>query len=207
MEDITLDERFDYRNLLIPVDGTKESEYMVDWAIQNMYREGDRFHLLHVIPKRYPTSTYYAFEEYVPDMPDPEQESAWRSDAEKYIHQKLVPILSASQVPFTTDVVAYETDTSSVGEIICERATEQRAAAVIMASHGKGRVKEFFIGSVTNYCLHRCKVPVVIFRNPATKFVGEGEKTPTGEEAAAAKTTKDATNGSGGVPKEKEHAM
>jgi hypothetical protein len=27
-------------------------------------------------------------------------------------------------------------------------------------------VKEFFIGSVTNYCLHRCKRPVVIYRSP-----------------------------------------
>ena len=32
--------------------------------------------------------------------------------------------------------------------------------------HGKGRVREFFVGSVANYCLHRCKKPVVIFRSP-----------------------------------------
>ena len=45
-------------------------------------------------------------------------------------------------------------------------AADLDAAAVIMASHGKGRVKEFFVGSVANYCLHRCKKPVVIFRSP-----------------------------------------
>jgi hypothetical protein len=36
-------------------------------------------------------------------------------------------------VQFTAEVVAYETDNSSIGEIICERATDTDAAAVIMA--------------------------------------------------------------------------
>ena len=51
--------------------------------------------------------------------------------------------------------MAFETDTSSIGEVICERAADTGAAAVVMASHGKGRFRELFIGSVTNYCLHR----------------------------------------------------
>ena len=52
MEDVNLDERpFQYRSILIPIDGTHESEYMVDWAINNFYREGDQMHLLHVIPE------------------------------------------------------------------------------------------------------------------------------------------------------------
>ena len=40
---------------------------------------------------------------------------------------------------------------------------------MIMASHGKGRFREFFIGSVTNYCLHRCKKPVIVYRSPPAK--------------------------------------
>ena len=55
-----------------------------------------------------------------------------------------------------------------MGEIICERAVDEDVAAVIMASHSKSRVREFFIGSVANYCLHRCKKPVIVFRAPPT---------------------------------------
>ena len=36
------------------------------------------------------------------------------------------------RVKFTAEVVAYETDNSSIGEIICERAADTNAAAVIM---------------------------------------------------------------------------
>lgn len=170
------------RHVLIPVDGTPQSEYMVDWALANFCREGDQVNLIHVIPNRYPSNYYSAFEEYVPDLPDPEQEAAWRSDAEKYMAKKIYPMLKASGVQFTAEVVAYETDNSSIGEIICERATDTDAAAVIMASHGKGRVREFFIGSVTNYCLHRCKKPVVIFRSPPTIDAEEKTDQPASTE-------------------------
>ena len=109
------------RQILLPVDGTPNSEVMVDWALENFCREGDQINLLHVIPKcvvhyrlphgsvrrsvrvstpgtpklsrgserdddtrhpvasparRYaPASTMYGFEEYVIDVPDPEQVS------------------------------------------------------------------------------------------------------------------------------------
>lgn len=58
-----------------------------------------------------------------------------------------------------------ETDSSSVGHVVCQKASELRAAAVVMGNHNKGPVKEFFIGSVSQYVMHHCKVPVVIVRN------------------------------------------
>jgi len=39
------------RQVLLPVDGTAQSEYMVDWALANFCREGDQVNILHVIPK------------------------------------------------------------------------------------------------------------------------------------------------------------
>jgi nucleotide-binding universal stress UspA family protein len=96
----------------------------------------------------------------------PIQEAAWRADAEAYLRRKIYPVIEAAGLRYTAEVVAYETDNTSVGEIVCERAAEMDAAAVIMASHGKSRIREFFIGSVTNYALHRCKRPVIVFRAP-----------------------------------------
>jgi hypothetical protein len=66
---------------------------------------------------------------------------------------------------------------------VCERAVDSNAAAVIMAAQGKGRIKEFFVGSVTNYCLHRSKVPVIVFRAPH----GDGKKPDTPDAAEAKK--------------------
>ena len=46
------------------------------------------------------------------------QEASWRADAEKYIQQKLAPVLSASKGPFITDVVAYETGAHAVASTV-----------------------------------------------------------------------------------------
>lgn len=55
-----------------------------------------------------------------------------------------------------------EVDTESVGHVLCKKADELDAVAIVMASHSKGRMAEFFLGSVTQYCTHHSKRPVVI---------------------------------------------
>jgi len=93
------------------------------------------------------------------------QETAWRNDALKWIEANLAPIFDKAQIDYKIDIVAYDTNSSSVGEILCEKATLlDDAVAVCVASTSKGRLKEFFIGSVCNYCLHRCKKPVIVFK-------------------------------------------
>ncbi len=45
-----------------------------------------------------------------------------------------------------------EVDTDSIGNVICRKADEVDAAAVVMASHTRSKLTEFVLGSVTNYC-------------------------------------------------------
>ncbi len=52
-----------------------------------------------------------------------------------------------------------------MGHIICQKAAELRASAVVMGTHNKGAVKEFFMGSVSHYIMQNCKCPVVVVRN------------------------------------------
>lgn len=47
-----------------------------------------------------------------------------------------------------------------VGDAIVLKAEEVDAAAVVMASHGKSSLAEFFLGSITNFCTHHCTQPV-----------------------------------------------
>lgn len=58
--------------------------------------------------------------------------------------------------------VQSEVDTESVGHVLCKKADELDAVAICMATHNKGRMAEFFLGSVTQYCTHHSKRPVII---------------------------------------------
>lgn len=53
-------------------------------------------------------------------------------------------------------------DTDSIGNVVCKKAEDLEVISVIMASHSKSKLTEFFLGSVTNYCTHHCKKPILV---------------------------------------------
>lgn len=55
-----------------------------------------------------------------------------------------------------------DTDTDSIGNVVCQRAEALAVVAVVMAGHSKSKVGDFFMGSVTNFCTHHCKKPVLV---------------------------------------------
>lgn len=63
-------------------------------------------------------------------------------------------------------IIKSEVDSSNVGHVICQKAEELRATCVLMGSHNKGPVAEFFMGSVSQYVSHHCKTAVVIVKQP-----------------------------------------
>jgi nucleotide-binding universal stress UspA family protein len=157
-----------HRNILIAVDNSDDSLKACQWAIENMYRQGDEFHLLHVIPA--PTPEVVGG--FAPGMgaadallltdPDPAVDKRNLEAAKKFIQEKFVPIVAQANIPYKVEIVRFNTDNDSIGEVLCARAVDLDATAVIMASHNKGRIKEFFLGSVTSYCTHHCKQPVLV---------------------------------------------
>ena len=63
-------------------------------------------------------------------------------------------MLVAVQIPHQVEISKFSLtdDNDSIGSIICKRAEQINAVAVVLAKHNKGRIAEFFVGSVTNYC-------------------------------------------------------
>lgn len=49
-----------------------------------------------------------------------------------------------------------------IGGTICSHAQELGAVAVVMVSHGRRRLTEMLMGSVSNYVAHKCSQPVLL---------------------------------------------
>mmetsp|Transcript_26067 Transcript_26067/g.36109 ORF Transcript_26067/g.36109 Transcript_26067/m.36109 type:complete len:145 (+) Transcript_26067:206-640(+) len=47
---------------------------------------------------------------------------------------------------------------------ICDYAVSHNADLLVVASRGLGAVKRFLLGSVSGYCVHNCKVPVLVVK-------------------------------------------
>ncbi len=51
-----------------------------------------------------------------------------------------------------------------MGHVLCKKAQELSAVAIVMASHNRGKMSQLLVGSVTQYATHHSKVPVVVVR-------------------------------------------
>jgi len=155
-------EGFPKRHILVPVDESAGAAKACNWALENFYREGDVLHLFHVIPpgQYVVLSTDLGVEEVVED--DPETQRKVEDHARQHLTTKYVPVLEEKKVTYQIEIVRFATDNDSIGSIVCKRAEQLNAAAVVMAKHNKGSIQEFFVGSVCNYCTHHCKTPVLI---------------------------------------------
>ena len=153
----------------------------------------------HRIPARFPQYAWGMYDDSFVEVPDPEEEKKWREDCAKYVAETLLPILDQrGNVTYKLDIIAYEMNNTSIGEVVCEKAKIIDADLVVMASHRKGRLQEFFVGSVTNYCLHHSKVPLLVYKGP--KETDINTKYYTGDISKKEKETSSSQHKEGKTP-------
>ncbi|XP_056166035.1 universal stress protein A-like protein isoform X1 [Syzygium oleosum] len=50
---------------------------------------------------------------------------------------------------------------------ICTAVDELNIQFIVLGSHSRGAIKRAFLGSVSNYCVHNAKCPVLVVKKPA----------------------------------------
>mmetsp|Transcript_25221 Transcript_25221/g.54824 ORF Transcript_25221/g.54824 Transcript_25221/m.54824 type:complete len:162 (+) Transcript_25221:155-640(+) len=154
------------RVLVFPVDDSDDSQKAFEWVITNFFKDNDEVHLIHVIPRTAYAATYAVpAVDFTPGIDRDKYEKAVRTAEEFIVKRFLSRIPINCQSTPIVHVIKSETDSESVGHIICQKAFDLNATAVVMGNHNKGPVREFFMGSVSQYITHHCKRPVIIIRN------------------------------------------
>ncbi|CAK7326601.1 unnamed protein product [Dovyalis caffra] len=64
-------------------------------------------------------------------------------------------------------VVETLTEIGDPKERICEAVEKLNIDLLILGSHNRGPVQRAFLGSVSNYCVHNAKCPVLVVKKPA----------------------------------------
>lgn len=152
------------RNLVVAVDDSETSERACSWALHNLYRSGDTFHLLRIIPTLPFRASYGGpVLDGMVFYAEPPTE-AFRSAAEHFVEHRFEPQLKAAGVPYRADIIVEACDESvaGVGQAICDKAEELGAAVVVLGSHMSGGLMEFMLGSVATHVAHHCRRPVAV---------------------------------------------
>mmetsp|Transcript_7082 Transcript_7082/g.12121 ORF Transcript_7082/g.12121 Transcript_7082/m.12121 type:complete len:159 (+) Transcript_7082:51-527(+) len=152
---------------LFPCDDTDASQRAFEWTLKTLvHSQQDELHLLHVIPRtKFAASAYSVPAIDVPVSVDRSAYEAMIRKAEEFIVRRFLSHMpSDSQITPIVHIIKSETDTESMGHIICQKAEDIKSTIVVMANHNKSGLTEWLAGSVSQYVMHHCKKPVLIAR-------------------------------------------
>ena len=141
------------------------------WAVREIYRDGDKFHLMYVVKSLKPPmevfhpgpGTAYSF-----SQPGKHHEEAKILAAKKAIESRFVPVLDEKFVPYEIHLFAENHDAKAekIGQTILKCAEGLETDLVVIARHNQGsEEKDRFtgnVGSVAAFVSKHCKHPVAI---------------------------------------------
>lgn len=136
--------------LLVAVDDTESSDRAFEFAANYADRLGAELHLIHVVRRQL-------------NMSATEYDTVLQSTEDKVSRRfisKLAP--NASRPQPVIHIIKSETDSDSIGQVLVKKAQAEKAMALVVASHNKGKLKELFTGSVTKYVVANLRTPVVV---------------------------------------------
>ena len=172
-----------YDCILVPTDGSTETERAVEHAVELAAAHGADLHAVYVV-----NSATFA------GLP---METSWegvgdvlREEGEAALAR--VEELAADRgVPVETRLLD-----GSPSRRIVEYAESEDCDLVVMGTHGRGGIDRLLLGSVAEGVVRACSVPVL------TVQVGDREAPEENETADGSETTDDSESGTEGVPVE-----
>ncbi|RMH11200.1 MAG: universal stress protein [Gemmatimonadetes bacterium] len=160
-EDVEVDlaARPTIRHILVPLDGSREAEAVLEWARALAAVDGGRITLLRVFP--YPEEFASAYLPHTVQI-NTELLDEGRQRAREYIEAEVAKLRDQGY-EVDGDVVV----DSSPAQGIVHWAGEHPVDVIAMATHGRGGVSRLLLGSVTDKVLRSAHIPVLAFRPPA----------------------------------------
>ncbi|MCQ9619881.1 universal stress protein [Weissella cibaria] len=147
------DVNVNYKNILVPVDGSKEAEAALGKAIQVAIRNGEdaNLHILHVIDTR----AFQNVTDFKTTMVEQVAETA-KKTLDAYLQQ--AKNAGVQNVDYTIEY-------GSPKDIIAHQAPEKLNADLIMiGATGLNAIERLLIGSVTEYVTRTANVDTLIVR-------------------------------------------
>ncbi|MCL7022525.1 hypothetical protein MKW94_013648 [Papaver nudicaule] len=154
--------------VLVAIDDSEESFYALEWALDNLFTSGSGA----AASSRPADQTQL----YLLNVQQPFQNNMYPTTSmiestRKAQKQKSTNVLSgALKICKQRPAMAGKVETLMIEgdpkDIICQAAEQMDTDLVVVGSRGLGQIKRAFLGSVSDYCAHHAKCPVLIVKPP-----------------------------------------
>jgi nucleotide-binding universal stress UspA family protein len=142
-----------YRCILVPLDGSKLGEHALPLAREVARRTGASLKLLHVIPP------FPVFDAGSPLLADRDLMAQFQAHAQAYLDGVLQRLGGSASMPAAPVVLEGDVVTQ-----IKDHAAGCGADLVVMATHGRGPLARFWLGSVADELVRRLPLPLLLVR-------------------------------------------
>ncbi len=142
--------------VIVPLDGSKLAEQALPLGISVARQIESTLQLVQVIPSADQTFNYIS----TPDgnMIPIDIIETFRANAERYLEQKKTQLLDVGIAVETTIIEG------DIGPAIADLANQEKAAYLVMSTHGRGGLSRWMLGSVTDQVLQLSERPLLIMR-------------------------------------------
>jgi nucleotide-binding universal stress UspA family protein len=149
------------RRILVALDESEESMYALKWARDYLHLDStDTLILCH--SKCLPIAYEGLGGPWFTLTPENKIElEKYQERVTEAIMQKARDICSGSPAK-----VEEKTVKEDARDALCDAVKKVRADFLVVGSHGYGTVKRALLGSVSSYCAHHAKCPVMIIKKP-----------------------------------------
>ncbi|XP_073004480.1 universal stress protein A-like protein [Typha latifolia] len=147
------------KKVMVAIDESECSHYALEWALDHL-RDSLSSPLVVFTAQPYANVGYMAAASY--GTPPPELIQSVQEHNKK---MSLAILEKAKEICSRRGVIT-ET-TTEVGdpkEVICEAVDKLNIDLLILGSNSRGALERFFVGSVSNYCLHNANCPVLVVK-------------------------------------------
>ena len=136
------------KNILVPIDGSKNSFRGLDKAIAIAGQAGSTITALHVFHLPWAAGIKLT------------------KEMEQKTRRKATQALGVAKGRVERDGIPFKWKTAAgkTGDAILNVAKGTRADMIVIGARGMGATKEKFLGSTSNYVMHKAKIPVLIVK-------------------------------------------
>ena len=148
------------RRVVVALDESAQSLHALQWALGtfSLCAHLDTLILLHA---KLPPSSSVAGPEFILSAEAIVSMEIYQDRAIESLMNRALELCKEKQVAAETQVVF-----GDPRDVICEVVEKSNADFLVIGSHGYGAIKRALLGSVSDYCAHHVKCPVVIVKKP-----------------------------------------
>lgn len=145
------------KKFLVPLDGSKLAEQALPWAELLAEATGSKLELLSCYE---PPASVYMLPDFAAPPPVYFDQASQHKEMEQYLHK--------TRASLPQGLATIKQCEGDAGMAILDRASSGEIEAIVMASHGRGGLGRWLLGSVATKIVRGSKIPVLVV-NASTK--------------------------------------